>query len=282
MRKVVCASGAGGAAWGWLCLAGILITAGPARADFIEIVYNGLTGNPGLEVSEAFPPSPVVLDRTRDQPHVASAETIVDSRGIIRTIYLTAPAENDLGQQFSAGPHSVRAIIDDTARFTGRGQVTWGYHIVGIGVLPSPPLNNPLELSFDEVFATLSGFVGGQEIATAKFGNQPIAGLTLELPNEPFGIDLNVQKTFMVDGTASLPDTRPFTFEVGADGVNGASLNLFDTVQVFAILPPGVSVLTDGGFSAAGGATAVPEPSTLLLVLGPVALLVLRRRRRGP
>src|SRR5215813_6102804 len=107
-----------------------------------------------------------------------------------------APAESDLGQQFSAGPHSVRAIIDDTVRFIGRGQVTWGYHIVGIGVPPSPPLNNPLELSFDQVFATLSGFVGGQEIAMAKFGNQPIAGLTLELPNEPFGIDLNVQKTF--------------------------------------------------------------------------------------
>jgi hypothetical protein len=248
-------------------------------SNFIEIAYTSLEGHP-TETTESFPPSPVALDLSRDVPRVATAETIVDSRGVVRTIFEAAPAEDDLGHGFSIGPHSVRAIIDDTACFVGHGTITYGFHIVGTGVLPNPPLNNPLLVSYDKVFATLSGFGQAQQGAHAWFANQPLETFTLEFPGEPFGVDLTVQQTFTVNGTAAAPDIRPFTFELGVDGVNGASLNVFDTAQAFAVLPPGVSIVTAGGFSAVGGAPAVPEPSTALL-LGTAALLIWRSRRTG-
>jgi hypothetical protein len=259
-------------------LAIVLLSTGPARANFIEIEYNSLTGNPGLEVVEQFPPSPVMLDRTRDQPHVATAETIVDSRGVVRTIFLTAPFEIG-GQQFSVGPHVADAFISDTAKFIGRGTVTWGYNVVGTGVVGQSPLDNPLEVSYDIVTASLSGFVGGQTTATGKFANHPLQGYTLEFPNETFGIDLHVEKTFTVNGTRAVPDMRDFIFSLSATGIGGASLNLFDTAQVFAILPRGVSVV-DGGFSAVGGA-AVPEPSSMVLLALAALFLVPMLRRRN-
>ena len=258
-----------------------LLGTGPARAGFIEIEYNSLTGNPGLEIVEQFPPSPVMLDRTRDQSHVATAETIVDSRGIVRTIFLTAPFENDFHQQVSAGPHTAIAFISDTAKFIGRGTVTWGYNVVGTGVLAESPLDNPLEVSYDIATASLSGFTGGQTTATGKFSNHPLEGYTLEFPNETFGIDLQVEKTFVVDGTLAVPDMRDFIFSLSATGIGGASLNLFDTAQVFAILPPGVSVVTDGGFSAVGGTPAVPEPSSMALLASAALFLAPMLRRRN-
>jgi hypothetical protein len=93
---------------------------------------------------------------------------------------------------------------------------------------------------------------------------------------------LQVEKTFTVDGTLAVPDMRDFVFSVSATGIGGASLNLFDTAQVFAILPPGVSVVTDGGFSAEGGAPAVPEPGTLfVLATGLAGTIAVRWRQLG-
>jgi hypothetical protein len=254
----------------------------PARANFIEVAYTSLEGQP-QETIESFPPSPVVLDLSRDVPRVATAETIVDSRGIVRTIFQAAPAEDDLGHGFSIGPHSVTAIIDDTASFVGHGTVTYGFHIVGTGVLPNPPLNNPLLTSYDKVAATLSGFGLAQQGTHEWFANQPLQTFTFELPGEPFGVDLTVQQIFKVNGTIAAPDVFPFTFELAADGVNGASLNLFDTAQAFAVLPAGVSVVTAGGFSAGGGVPSVPEPPTMLLFAAGLGLLAALQqlRRRG-
>ena len=102
-------------------VATILLATGLARADFVQIVY----GFPADSTIVPFPPSPVVLDRVSPSaPRVGSGETIVDSRGEIKTFFSTVPPDA------TAGPFSVTAILDDTAHFTGPGMATISLHAV--------------------------------------------------------------------------------------------------------------------------------------------------------
>jgi hypothetical protein len=225
-----------------LALTAALLGAGPARADFIEIVFPSCCGSPGLDVTENFPPSPVVLDRTLDVTNFATAETIVDSRGIIRTIFTTAPIDVSLGQ------YTANARISDTARFIGHGTVTFGYDVVGTGVVAQSPLDHPDMASFDIAAASLSLSPFALATDTERFSNLPRPGFTTEFPNETFGVHLRVERTFAVDGTQAAPDQHDFEFLLLVTGSGGASMNLFDTAQGFAILPPGVTMTTNGGF----------------------------------
>ena len=251
---------------------------GLARADFIFIGYNGVTPYTLDETRVSFPPSPVVVDRIRpDAPRLGSGETIVDSgAGQIKTTYITAPPRDALGNTFAVGPWVVNAQLDDTAHFIGTGDVTIKFETLGFGVLPQTDFNNDLE--YDTVLTRL--LVGNRtHNATAQFANMPLQGYTVPIANVPFLIDLVVEDTFRVSGTLAKPDSLSFDFLLAASGVGGASLNLSDTAQLSFVLPPGVDVNTDGGFSQSG--SAVPEPSSLVLLgTGFACLLGYSRRRK--
>jgi hypothetical protein len=251
---------------------------GLARADFIFIGYNGVTPYSLDETRVSFPPSPVVVDRIRpDAPRLGSGETIVDSgAGQIKTTYITAPPRDALGNTFAVGPWVVNAQLDDTAHFIGTGDVTIKFETLGFGVLPQTDFNNDLE--YDTVLTRL--LVGNRTLnATAQFANMPLQGYTVPIANVPFLIDLVVEDTFRVSGTLAKPDSLSFDFLLAASGVGGASLNLSDTAQLSFVLPPGVDVNTDGGFSQSG--SAVPEPSSLVLLgTGFACLLGYSRRRK--
>ena len=255
-----------------------VLCTGLALADFIFIGYNGVTPYSLDETRVSFPPSPVVVDRIRpDAPRLGSGETIVDSgAGQIKTEYITAAPRDALGNTFAVGPWVVNAQLDDTAHFIGTGDVTIKFETVGFGVLPQTDFNNDLE--YDTVLTRL--LVGNRtHKATAQFANMPLQGYTVPIANVPFLIDLVVEDTFSVSGTLANPDSLSFDFLLAASGVGGASLNLSDTAQLSFVLPPGVDVNTDGGFSQSG--SAVPEPSSLVLLgTGFACLLGYSRRRK--
>jgi hypothetical protein len=99
----------------------------------------------------------------------------------------------------------------------------------------------------------------------AQFALPPLPGYTVPTPNVPFAIDLVVQDTFSVSGTAANPDKVHFTFLLSASGFGGASLDV-SAAQLSFDVPRGFSVCTDGGFSQGFGTSAVSEPSSLLLL----------------
>ena len=255
-----------------------VLCTGLALADFIFIGYNGVTPYSLDETRVSFPPSPVVVDRIRpDAPRLGSGETIVDSgAGQIKTEYITAAPRDALGNTFAVGPWVVNAQLDDTAHFIGTGDVTIKFETLGFGVLPQTDLNNDLE--YDTVLTRLL-VENKTHNATAQFANMPLQGYTVPIANVPFLIDLVVEDTFRVSGTLAKPDSLSFDFLLAASGVGGASLNLSDTAQLSFVLPPGVDVNTDGGFSQSG--SAVPEPSSVVLLgTGFACLLGYSRRRK--
>jgi hypothetical protein len=229
----------------------------------MEVQYNGITPYSTDDTKITFPPSPVVLDRVRPPaPRLGTGETIIDSRGQIKTTFFNPPAPD------SVGPFAVAAILADTAHFIGTGTVTLRWETVGTGVLPPTDKFNDLE------YVTVATNLNSSEEALpgsvphdqAQFANKPLGGYTVPTLGVPFPIDLVVQKTFSVSGTAANPDDEHFTFELLATGYNRVSLDVSHTAQLSFVLPPGVSVTTDGGFSQGFGTSAVPEPSSFLLL----------------
>jgi hypothetical protein len=220
------------------------------------------------------------LDRIRPSaPKLGTGETIVDSRGQVSTKFVAAPSRDAQGNTFGVGPFVADATLDDTACFVGTGIVTLKFETVAMGILP------PTDSFNDEEYAILAtnlivgrGVISSRTHDQAQFALPPLPGYTVPTPNVPFSIDLVVQDTFRVSGTAANPDMVHFTFQLTAEGFGGASLDVSHAQLSFA-LPPGFSVCTDGGFSQPS--SVVPEPSSLLLLgTGFAGLFGYRWRRK--
>jgi hypothetical protein len=241
-----------------------LLGAWPARADFVSVAYNGITPYDPDNTTVSFPPSPVVLDRIRPAaPKLGTGESIVDSRGQIRTTLLAAPSRDASGNTFGIGPFVANATLDDTACFFGTGIVTLKFETVATGVLPSTNIFNDKEYAILATNLVVGrGVISSRPHDQAQFALPPLPGYTVPTPDIPFSIDLEVEDTFSVSGTAANPDMVHFTFQLTAEGFGGASLDVSDAQLSFVLPPPGFSVCTDGGFVQ----VTVPEPSSLLML----------------
>jgi hypothetical protein len=259
----------------YLGLAIVLWNTGTARTgsiDYMRIDYSAPSpAPPGLDTIQYVPP-PGVLDRSFDVATIGSGETIVDSaRGQIKTIFVTAPTRDSLGNVFATADYSVSAILQDTMHFQGSGLVTIRFDTVGTGFLPQTDIFGDLGELVRVGTNVDAGFGTGNGHALDIFVNDPafqgLPNYSLPLLGVPFTIHQIVDTTFDVkDG-----DARTFLFELQASGAGGSTMNLSDTTQLSFILPPGVSVRTDGGFVQA----AVPEPSSLVLIVTGAAAALL-------
>ena len=122
---------------------------------------------------------------------------------------------------------------------------------------------------------TLNGGGGNGQpsVSEGYTTNAAAAGIHI-LPNVPFAVHFDAFSTLLVDNITA----QYFTAALVLAGINGTSLDFFNTVHLSLDLPAGASVLSDGGFSQIA---SVPEPSTYGLLLGGLSLLGLRARWRS-
>jgi hypothetical protein len=89
-------------------------------------------------------------------------------------------------------------------------------------------------------------------------------------------LDLDFSGVMVVTGDAFLD--LEMQLHAFGNPVAGTDLDFLHTARLVLDLPPGVSVTSDGGFSAAGGA-AIPEPSSALPLATGLGLLARLRGR---
>jgi hypothetical protein len=106
-----------------------------------------------------------------------------------------------------------------------------------------------------------------------------LLGSGAQLPGVPFDIPLFLPVPFQIPAsTVPITVSRPVTIQLRMEGSGDVMFDTLDGVQFsFPMLPPGVSVTSDFGFSQS--TSAVPEPGSFVLVaVGLTGVLVFRRR----
>lgn len=100
-----------------------------------------------------------------------------------------------------------------------------------------------------------------------------------------FQVPVNTPAHVSLDLAGTVTETNPvpqaIDLEMQLSAIDGSQLDFLDVLDPRLVidLPPGVSVTSDGGFSAVGPAPGVPEPSSALLLAAGLGLLAAAQRR---
>jgi hypothetical protein len=182
-----------------------------------------------------------------------------------------------------AGPRGSATLFDsisDTLHWqglpTGGLPVTYRLIADGTGFIPSSiPGIGPAQI--DEVLGLRMAIGPG-----GGTGNPNPDFAFTNVPNAPGSVTPDM--TFPIHEEASLTRTEvngpvSMLLSLRLASIEGSSFDFLNTVKLVIDLPPGSSVTSDGGFFQA---SAVPEPSSLVLIAAgaSVALLAHLARRR--
>ncbi len=251
----------------------------PAMADFVR---TGIApcGAGDQVITEATPP-PITLDSPCTTARFGSTDISVNSTtATIRGSVEAAPARTPDGAVYDLGVLESYGTDNDTLHFTGAGTVTAQVVVDGTGTMPGTDPFGDAGFAYSELFFG----IGHMEDTYTRVGftSSPYdLADTNEMPGSTFPIVFTSPVlTFSVTGTATVPDDLVLDFTLYVGAANGASIDLSDTAQLVLDLGPGISVTSDGGFSQSSS-PAVPEPSSLAMVLtGAAAMFLFGRGRR--
>jgi hypothetical protein len=255
---------------GLLVLSPAGTTAGPVTAEVADISQRFIETAPPLT-------PPLMLDKSFSVDRFGDGRAFVISgpRAILGASMETPMARNPDGSILNLGAYQVEAKLTDTYTFSGTGSPFHG-HFNAHGTMTLPPT----DIQGDGIVGTATIIVGAppgsgiklfdQVSLTTSPGDAGLPGVTLV---DPGTIPVDLSTDFVIN-----PANGPmeFSFDLRLSGVNGAALDVAHTAEVTFDLPPGVTVTSLGGFQ---GATAVPEPASILLA--GVALVLLGASHLG-
>jgi len=252
----------------------------PAIAGYVRTGISPC-GAGNQEITDPTPP-PVTLDSPCSTPRFGDTDISVDSAtATIKGSAEAAPAPTANGAVYDLGVLESFGTDHDTLHFYRTGTVTAQVVVDGTGTMPGTDAFGDAGFAYSELF-----FGIGQMADTytrVGFTSSPYdLADTYETPGSTFPIAFTSPVlTFSVTGTATVPDDLVLDFTLYVGAADGASLDLSNTAQLVFDLGPGISVTSDGGFSQSNQGAAVPEPSSLAMVLtGAAAIFLFGRGRR--
>jgi hypothetical protein len=254
---------------------------GGAEADLAMTSISAC--GPAATVQQVTQPIPPVtsLNSSCSSPHFGSADVTVDpANGSIGGTLATPLTRNPDGSIFDLGNLSAFGVLSGTFSFIGMGTVTAQLVVSGTMTFPSVDSFDDAATSF--VAATLS--LGPMIPAGSEFfytnNSLDTPQYTLEPANVTIPIDFATPLVAVsVSGTPASPDELTLNTELNFGGDGGATLDLSDPAQLVLELGPGVTVTSNIGFATPGPGSAVPEPSSLTLLLGGAAGALAARLR---
>jgi len=251
----------------------------PAIAGYVRTGISPC-GAGNQEITIATPP-PVTLDSPCSTPRFGDTDISVDSAtATIKGSVEAAPARTADGAVYDLGVLDSFGTDHDTLHFYRTGTVTAQVIVDGTGTMPGTDAFGDAGFAYSELFFG----IGHMEDTYTRVGftSSPYdLADTYETPGSTFPIAFTSPVlTFSVTGTATVPDDLVLDFTLYVGAADGASLDLSNTAQLVLDLGPGISVTSDGGFSQSSS-PAVPEPSSLAMLLtGAAAIFLLGRSRR--
>jgi len=231
----------------------------------------GFPDNPPVNLTAPPAPTPLSLDQT------FSARV-----GTARVVIQDGPSQMILAGEVQSvvtplGGATLGESLEDVLHFSnlpGPTPITFNFLVDGTVLVPTPDFND-LVVFGDDLSPAVT-----MNITANSCGGVPFPRCLLVPVNTPTPVQLDIVDTVTV--TNGLPQNIALSMQLNA--VEGALLDFLDPRLVID-LPPGVSVTSDGGFSAVGPTPTpgVPEPSSALLLAAALGLLAAALRRvRAP
>src|SRR5215831_1341886 len=231
----------------------------------------GFPDNPPVNLTAPPAPTPLSLDQT------FSARV-----GTARVVIQDGPSQMILAGEVQSvvtplGGATLGESLEDVLHFSnlpGLTPITFNFLVDGTVLVPAPDFND-LVVFGDDLSPAVT-----MNITANSCGGVPFPRCLLVPVNTPTPVQLDIVDTVTV--TNGLPQNIALSMQLNA--VEGALLDFLDPRLVID-LPPGVSVTSDGGFSAVGPTPTpgVPEPSSALLLAAALGLLAAALRRvRAP
>jgi hypothetical protein len=209
------------------------------------------------------------IDESATVPRLGSARGAIDATlGVMKAEEETVPPRDSSGAP-NGGFFQINDFLSDTYHLHGSnpGSTTIAVHLTAAGTMTLPAVDPQGDANGAIlVLHPGNGGSGGASVSLTSNPSEVANGYTLVQPGT---YPVSESSTFNVAFSGN--QGTQLTFVMSLYGVGGVSLDFFSTAQISFDLPPGTSITSDGGFVQSA---SVPEPSTIVLVLSGLPIIV--------